>query len=202
MAIAKQIEGYPDYYVSSAGNVWREHRNEFYLKLRPDKQGLVGLCTNGERKRILVHRLVAMAFVPIPSKYADMSVDELEVHHVDFNHSNNRASNLQWLTKAEHMQLHSESEMTKQRRSKPKSEEHKQKIGEALKGKLKGRPKPEGAGKQPRVVIQYTKDGEFVAEYASTMEAERQTKVNHSHICSCCNGKRNSIGGYKWAYLD
>ena len=51
-------------------------------------------------------------------------------------------------------------------------------------------------------ILQYSKDGEFIAEYQSTMEAERQTGCYHQHICKCCKGKRKSAGGYIWRYKD
>lgn len=183
MTLVKQIG---DYYITSAGNVWREHGNEFYLRLRPNKQGLVKLYTNGERKDMKVYRLVAMAFVPVPEKYQGMSIDELEVHHINFNHNDNRASNLQWLTKTEHMQLHSDSEVTSLRKSDAK----------------KGKPRPEGAGTPPKFVAQYTKYGAFVAKYKSLIEAARETGILKQNISSVCIGKRNSAGGFKWAYLN
>ena len=219
MTIAKQIQDFPDYYVSSAGNVWREKNNGFYLKLRPNKQGQVQLYRNGKAKYMRVHRLVAQAFVLVPKQYQGMSIDELDIHHINFNHNDNRVSNLMWLSKAEHMQLHSDSEVTKQRiseamRGKPKSEEHKRKMSDARKGKhcteetkqriseaLKGKQKPEGSGSPPKVVAQYTKYGEFIAKYHSMHEAERRTNIAQQSICSCCRGKLKSAGGYKWRYV-
>ena len=49
-------------------------------------------------------------------------------------------------------------------------------------------------------VIQYSKDGKFLAEYPSVMEAERQTGCSQSNICQCCKGKRKSCGGFIWQY--
>ena len=49
-------------------------------------------------------------------------------------------------------------------------------------------------------IIQFSKDGEFIAEYPSIMEASRQTGCNNSHISSCCKGERKSCGGYIWKY--
>ena len=49
-------------------------------------------------------------------------------------------------------------------------------------------------------ILQYSKDGEFIAEYPSTQEAERQTGCSHGNICSCCKGKRKSCGGFIWKY--
>lgn len=53
-------------------------------------------------------------------------------------------------------------------------------------------------------VLQYTKEGEFVAEYKSTCEAERQSGIKQSQICSCCIGKYGykTAGGYIWKYKD
>lgn len=43
---------------------------------------------------------------------------------------------------------------------------------------------------------------EVIAEYPSCSEAGRQTKINSTHIASCCRGDkyRKSIGGFKWKY--
>ena len=49
-------------------------------------------------------------------------------------------------------------------------------------------------------VIQFSKDGEFIAEYQSTKEAERNTGCHHEHICACCKGKLKTTGGYIWKY--
>lgn len=40
--------------------------------------------------------------------------------------------------------------------------------------------------------------------YRSAAEASRQTKVNQSHIGSCCRGyeRRKTAGGYHWAYAE
>ena len=49
-----------------------------------------------------------------------------------------------------------------------------------------------------KAVVQYTMDGEFVAEYKSAMEAERQTGIHQIH--RVCRNERKSAGGYKWKY--
>ena len=51
-------------------------------------------------------------------------------------------------------------------------------------------------------ILQYSKDGEFIAEYTSVREAERQTGCHHGHICKCCKGKLKSTGGYIWKYKE
>ena len=47
-------------------------------------------------------------------------------------------------------------------------------------------------------VLQYDKDGNFIAEYANAYQAELQTKIRHS--LDCCKHKRKSAGGYYWRF--
>lgn len=47
-------------------------------------------------------------------------------------------------------------------------------------------------------VLQYDKDGNFIAEYANAYQAELQTKIRH--VLECCKGKRKSAGGYNWKF--
>lgn len=49
-------------------------------------------------------------------------------------------------------------------------------------------------------VIQYTKDGQFIAEYFGAHEASRCTGVVCSSIIECCGGKRRSAGGFIWEH--
>lgn len=54
--------------------------------------------------------------------------------------------------------------------------------------------------KVSKVVLQFDKQGNFIAEYPSTAEAARQTGIYQASICACCNGKRKSAGGFVWKY--
>lgn len=58
--------------------------------------------------------------------------------------------------------------------------------------------------KRSKKVLQMTKNGEFVAEFPSTMEASRQTRINQGDISRCCNGNNNysHAGGYVWRFKD
>lgn len=56
--------------------------------------------------------------------------------------------------------------------------------------------------KPVKQVLQYTLDYKLVNEFISTREAERQTKISHSHISKCCKNKYKSAGGYIWKYKE
>ena len=73
------------------------------------------------------------------------------------------------------------------------SEEHKRKISEAQTGNH-NRPQTQ--------VLQYSKSGEFIAEYPSIKEAEKQTGCYQGSICNCCRGERKSAGGFIWKYKE
>ena len=51
-------------------------------------------------------------------------------------------------------------------------------------------------------ILQFSKDGDFIAEYSSTHEAERQTGCYQTHICQCCKGKRKTAHGMKFSYCN
>ena len=49
-------------------------------------------------------------------------------------------------------------------------------------------------------VQQYTRDGEFVAEYPSAAEAMRQTGISDITIAKCAKGERKSAGKFIWRF--
>jgi hypothetical protein len=95
--IWKTIDNYETYSVSSFGRVNNNNAGKL-LKGSKHLQGYlqVILCKNGERKSFLIHRLVAIAFIPNPEN------KEMVDHH-DNNPSNNSLKNLRWATCSENM---------------------------------------------------------------------------------------------------
>ena len=93
---------------------------------------------------------------------------------------NQPAEMLLFCTKSNHKKLHYIT--------KPFSEKTKHKVSKTLTNN------PETS----RKVLQFTKDGMFVAEYPSIMEAKRLLGICNGHISQCCNGKRKTAGGYCW----
>ena len=99
--------------------------------------------------------------------------------------------------------------MSEAKTGKHHSEESKKKISEALSGEKAywyGKHHSEEYRKKisqsmgVNGILQFSKDGEFIAEYPSIKEAERQTGCYHGNICNCCKGKYKSAGGFIWKY--
>ena len=51
-------------------------------------------------------------------------------------------------------------------------------------------------------VLQFTKDGEFVKEWKSTNDVQRNLGYFGTYISSCCNGKCKSAYNYIWKFKD
>lgn len=96
------LDGYESKYkITNDGRVYSEYLND-YLKTFFSKGGYVRVKLNyGDRsKKVMVHRLVALAFVNNPDPEHKTQVD-----HINRNRADNRAENLQWVTAKENSQL-------------------------------------------------------------------------------------------------
>lgn len=91
----RTIEEYPSYSVSSAGEVRNDETGRI-LSPGKGKNGYftVTLCKDNKSKSQLVHRLVALHFIPNPGS-------KRCVDHSDGNPLNNKIENLRWATHRE-----------------------------------------------------------------------------------------------------
>lgn len=55
---------------------------------------------------------------------------------------------------------------------------------------------------QGKKVNQFDLQGNFIKQWNSTREIERELKINHSLISNCCRGKRDTVKEYIWKYKD
>lgn len=156
-----------------------------YLKPNITK---LGYCSvelfdkNGKSKRLLIHRLVAAAFIPNPNNYT-------EINHKDENPLNNRVNNLEWCDRKYNMNFGALQERKR-----------KSLTGFYKSERIKEIARKNGV-KRSKAVLQFMRDGHFVARYNSAAEASRITGANHSHILECCkNEKYKTAGGFIWKY--
>ena len=195
--IWRPIKGYETYYeVSSYGRVRSLDRMVTYSDgrkhlwkgriLKPIKvrngYSQIFLSKSGKVKQVLIHRLVAEAFIP--------NTDNLPfINHKDEIKTNNRLflkkdgsvdldkSNLEWCTRSYNVN-----------------------YGTAIQ---RIREKQLNSPKFSKSVLQLDINTEqIIAKYPSAREAARQLNINSSCISMCCNGKLKTYKGFKWQYAD
>ena len=95
----KPIKGYEKFYsADESGFIW-SHRQKKPLKIFINNSGYECLVLNSgkNRKKFLVHRLIAQTFIPNPKKLKC-------VNHKDGNKRNNVLKNLEWVSYSENIQ--------------------------------------------------------------------------------------------------
>ena len=50
--------------------------------------------------------------------------------------------------------------------------------------------------------MQYDLQGNFIKEWGSISEADRELKISFKNISACCKGKKDSLKGYHWEYIN
>lgn len=176
--MALPVPNYSDYEVYEDGRIWSNKTNKF-LKPNYTKRGYtsVELFNADGHKRLLVHRLVANAFIPNP-------YDLPQVNHKDEDPTNNAADNLEWCT-AKYNMNYGEGARTRHLKidyTKPIYAEN---------ARLNGR-----AVSVP--VLMYSKDGQFIKRFESIVDASRETNICKSGIGRVISGERKTAGGYIW----
>ena len=163
------------YEVSDCGNV-RNKKTGRILHPGHTKDGYlqVVLYKDGKKKTYRLHRLVWESFNgSIPEGY--------EVNHINEDKTDNRLCNLNLMTRTQNVNWGTKIERTSQN----------------LRGIHINRKD------QSVPVAQYSLEGEFIASYPSTMEAERQNpSLFHTAISACCKGKVKTHGGFIWRYAS
>ena len=205
----RDIEGYEGLYqVSNLGRV--KSLNRFIYKnngtiqplkgkicaMCPDNNNYikVSLCKNGKYALKLVHRLVAIAFIPNPE-------NKPEIDHINTDRKDNRVENLRWCTHKENVNNPLTISKYNANTGRIVSNETREKISLALKGRkmskesisrtIKGTSKP---------IIQLTLDGNFIKEWESATIIERDLHLTNGNIGKCCKGLIKQSYGFIWKY--
>lgn len=91
----KTMTEYPNYIITNDGKVYNSQRKRF-LSLKKHVNGYIGIALtsyDNKRKNFYAHRLVALLFVDNPNNYP-------EVNHIDFDKTNNKIENLEWISRS------------------------------------------------------------------------------------------------------
>ena len=90
-----EIVDYPNYLIYEDGRVYNQ---KFKRYVKPPLQNYTyyryNLCKNGEKKSVMIHRLVAIHYIPNPD-------NKPCIDHIDGNKINNNINNLRWVSHIE-----------------------------------------------------------------------------------------------------
>lgn len=176
-------------------------RKNGYIKITLYKPS----CT----KNFFVHRLVAIAFIDNPNNYPI-------INHKDENPSNNRMENLEWCTyqynntygtcrqkrakSIDYAKITANTDYAKRTANTDYAKRTANTDWESISRKLTNNPK------RSIPVLQFDLQGNFIKEFTSVMQCEREG-FYHSNVIKCCRNKFHRIGnnkykGYIWKYKD
>lgn len=191
MTKRKQI--FNNYWITPNGDVYNS-KNEL-LKIQTYKNGYKYVNIKGHNR--LIHRLVAMAFLP------DYSEDK-QVHHINENKSDNRVENLKVMDIVEHQrqhkQIYSFTKICEICGKEFTPNETKRKQAHVCSNECKIKLDKINAEKRQVAIKQYSKNGDFIKTWKSARACQNETGYFESNINKCCNGKIKSYKGYVWKY--
>ena len=198
--IWKDIKGYEGLYqVSNLGRIKSLERKsktkgnvEYIKKEKVLKErfshGYVSviLYKNGTKKNFRVHRLVAKAFLVNPKNLP-------QINHINFNRSDNRIENLEWVTAKENIQHNFKNGNVEKIIKNAKS------VGKRYGGNKNVTTKAKL--RLSKKVYQIDKNtGQIIKVWDSAKDVERILKIPNTNISRCCLKKCMTAGGYIWKH--
>ena len=183
------IENHPSYFISNFGRVFSKKSNKVMKNRVVSKNGYQQITL--DNSQLLVHRLVAKAFIPNPNNLPC-------VNHKDENPGNNDFRNLEWCTYKYNSNYgtnpsrHSKKMLDRYNNDPDWKSDCIKRLAEIQKKKRKR-------------VVQLDKFNNYLKTYESSYATEKDGHLS-VHVCDCANGKRKTHHGYKWIwecdYLD
>ena len=183
------IENHPSYFISNFGRVFSKKSNKVMKNRVVSKNGYQQITL--DNSQLLVHRLVAQAFIPNPNNLPC-------VNHKDENPGNNDFRNLEWCTYKYNSNYgtnpsrHSKKMIDRYNNDPDWKSDCIKRLADIQKKKRKR-------------VVQLDKFNNYLKTYESSYATEKDGHLS-VHVCDCANGKRKTHHGYKWIwecdYLD
>lgn len=142
----------------------------------------ISLLKNKIIKSYLIHRLVAIHFIPNPDNLPCVlhRKEDLDENGLLYNWEDN----LFWWTQKDNV-----IDMLKKWRQKNHLQYKHPSLWKFWKDSNKSKP-----------VSQYSKSGEFIREWDSFMDVQRELWIFCSSICICCQWKAKSAWWFIWKY--
>lgn len=166
--------GYPNYTITDDGRIfslnYNHTGNKKEMKQRKNKNGYFDVFLYNKVSK----RKIFMVHQLVALAFIPNPDNLPEVNHKDECKTNNNVSNLEWCSKSYNINYGTRNERVSKKN---------------LNSKDLSKP-----------VKQFTKDGLFIKEYPSIMEAERQTGFYSTHISKCCKGRYKQAYNYIWRY--
>lgn len=173
----RTIKGFEDYQVNNIGDVRRivakigtRKKVPYLLKKRVNSDGYIQYVLANYNNGI-TKNIGAHRLVALAFIENDNPLRN-QVNHINGNKQDNRVENLEWVTQAENRQHF-----------------HKYLEWNWKNNPLKSKP-----------VLQYDLQGNFVREFPSQTEVERQLGFNQSCVSRVCRGERKYYNGYIWKF--
>lgn len=217
----KEIPGFENYIIYEDGRILSKYNNKFLSVHKAKQTGYkqVNLYSNGKRKTMSLHRLLALTFIP--------NINNLPlVDHIDRNRLNNDLSNLRWYGYSDNVKNHDKKTLKEKYLNKygtehsSQNEDVKQKFkqtnlekyGDINPGKFHGdlykkamiekygvdNPGKLGKNKKPIIAIK----GSFIKEYSSITECANDLGFHSSGISNFMGGRKAHVKGYTFKYKD
>ena len=179
----RKVPGWEEYEISIAtkeGKCRRVFKHTTKEKANTKTNGgyIVWKLTVTKKGKALTQQAARWIAFTYPELVENEYFEGAEIDHKDTDRLNNHPLNLRWTDSSG-------------QKNNPLTKQH---MSECQIGMNINNPQISKA------VIRYSMTGEYVDEFPSSQEAERQTGIHHSGISNCCNGKRKSAGGFIWKH--
>lgn len=162
------------YLISEDGKIWDTKRNRFIPQSYRSKTKRYKCVTLNTGNGFIQRNVHRL----VAEAFIPNPYNLPQVNHKDENPENNHKDNLEWC-----------------------DAQYNNTYGNRL---LKSSLSQKNRRDCSKPVLQYDKNGDFIARYPSVIEAERQTNISNSHISAVCNHKpsHHTAGGFIWKWED